>query len=216
MGSSEYHARVEVKTRVGRYSAIIERSSSPTVFSRESFASTAEAPSALATRACSRARSAIRLTSCRSFRISTSNCPWLSCTRFTTSDCTRVLFISVRWSRNSRASRSITEDAPTAPSTTSAIYRNGNAGRETRSKCSNVNRDGVRKPLSESNASGMRANSETPDSESLLLRACAALMYVLDDLDLRHGNQSLVHHLVEIWNQLLHFVLGVDDADHNG
>src|SRR5271170_5085422 len=41
-------------------------------------------------------------------------------------------------------------------------------------------------------------------------------MHVLDDFDFRHRNQTLIHHLVQIRNQLLYLVLRIDHADHNG
>ncbi len=54
------------------------------------------------------------------------------------------------------------------------------------------------------------------DTPFIALRAHAVLMYVLDDLDLRHGNQPLIYHLVQVGDKLLYFILGIDNADHNG
>ena len=61
--------------------------------------------------------------------------------------------------------------ACTIPKNTSARYRKGEAGRATRSSCSNVKREGTRKPSSESSALGIRANSGTPDSESFFRKS---------------------------------------------
>jgi hypothetical protein len=40
-------------------------------------------------------------------------------------------------------------------------------------------------------------------------------MHVLDDFDIRDGDQPFIHHLIESADELLDFFIGVHDGDHD-